>query len=422
MSKRRCRMYQASLEDPLTIAQPFLIAKGSPASRGKAAAFTLAPGLTLKAPEGKDADIVDHRAFNAAIVVEKDEFLGTFVPGAEGETGTDVYGEELQAAKRGNDVTLSPTVQVVDAEEDKPSYRVIATLAGRVRLEDGEVRIEEVNEVPGDVDFTTGNITSAVDFTVRGNVLDNFVVESKMSVTVIGLVQAAKIIAGEDIILQSGIAGRSKGSLSAGGQITAKFAEEGSLRAVGDIQIGRSLMNSKLQTKSRLLAPTAYMRGGKALARESAMIGEVGTESGLPTTVIVGMAPQAVIKLTKLDKLLADAIVKAARNEKDERLQKRVAKMKAVHAEILSQESPEGTPTLTVMRIIHPGVTVQIGRLQTLFKRESQGPLQIELKTDEEMPILMLKNINTGWTTTLPCTDITKRSSKRKRSRRFRRP
>ena len=68
-----------------------------------------------------------------------------------------------------------------------------------------------------------GNINFTGSVVIHGDVLEGYSVKAKGDITVMGIVEGARLSAGGDILLHKGMRGMRTGVLEAEGDITAKF-------------------------------------------------------------------------------------------------------------------------------------------------------------------------------------------------------
>lgn len=381
-------------------AAPFLIAKGRAAEEGKPGDFTISETLGQKHDDPDEEDPVDYYSFNTIITVEQGTVIGRLVPATLSRPGRDVFGKSLDPGTQPKDIEVDATVRRSNGDPQV----LIASVPGRVCFEKRCVGIKEVIEIPGDVDFECGNIDASIDVAIKGTVLDNFQVKSKKSIKVGGTIQAADVEAGIDVLVHGGIVGRGKGKVRAEGQILAKFAEEANLRAQGPILVTKELMNCQIHTLGRCVVARGAIIGGETYAREGVEAGAIGSEAGVPTSIIVGVHPdvlaqadaleqQSKAKLKAIEKIRQTvqpllANLKRLNPDQKERATELLFKADAMAAEIAEAEArrdrmieearaPE-PPAVLVTKVIHAGTRIRIGRRHVIFQYPLKGPLKIE--------------------------------------------
>jgi uncharacterized protein (DUF342 family) len=409
--------------------EAFLIVEGTPPVDGQPGAFVSNESSDEEESDSAGDDLaerVDYRTANMVRTVEKDAVIGKVSPPVAGTPGTDVHGKTLQPRKRLESIQLQANVRLGD-----DGQTVIAAEAGRVILDGYKLGIREVLEINGDVDFKSGNVDATTDVCIRGTIHDLFEVRTKKSISVGGAVQAATLVAGENVFIRGGILSRRKGRVTAKGTITAKFCDEADLRADGDIHIAKELINSRVHTGGMLRAERAAIIGGQVYARNGADVHTLGSDACAVTRVHVGVSPsfyeearraevefdkqaEAVRKIRNtVQPLLADAEHLTAEQEEEairllRQARQAEARIKAGREALeakLAVRSPEESPAVTVQGRICQKVVVAIDDRETHFHKEIKGPLRIEQRRIDNVTEFVAVNQLTGSVTTLNSTD-----------------
>ena len=81
-----------------------------------------------------------------------------------------------------------------NTEISEDGTQLVASIAGSVDFTGNVFQVKPVLEVPGDVDFSTGNINFLGDVNIRGNVLSGFTVRAMGNVRVEGVVEAGSSV------------------------------------------------------------------------------------------------------------------------------------------------------------------------------------------------------------------------------------
>lgn len=133
-------------------------------------------------------------------------------PPVLGQAGISVKGHEIPVTEpKDVEIQVGQGVNLVNQGQ-----KAVATSAGRP-VAIGKTRTITILtqlKIPGDVDIKTGHIRFEGDVLIGGNVMEGLLVQAKGRVTVMGNVYSARIIAGEDIIINHNIVGS---KISAGG-------------------------------------------------------------------------------------------------------------------------------------------------------------------------------------------------------------
>ncbi len=419
----RIETYVTMLATGQDVPAQYLIAEGTPAREGSDGDFIWDESLKGAPEDGEEDGAVDYYTLNSTVTVEEEQTFGTVILATPGVDGVDVCGTRLPPKTRPVDVKLESAVRLGPEEP----HAAIANVAGKVTYKQGVLSIDEVVQIDHDVDFESGNVDSVVDVRIKGTICDLFSVRSKKSVSVSGAIEAAEVVAGENVVVCGGILGRDKGTVSADGEIVARFCEKADLRAVGDIMVAREVIGSQVKTEGKLIVIRGSVIGGDVYARQGAEIGTLGSVAEVPTTVTVGINPTSIREVEKMKEAfeskqqLTSRIYRvvgplmANRQKLEPALWKRVARLfekaKAIDAGIAEAErhcdslladgESAGVPYVVIGKIVHSGVLVRLGRLCVRFARELKGPVRLETRKIKHVTELVAVNQLSGSVTVL---------------------
>lgn len=290
--------------------------------------------VTLDAMVGRDEisdqdqKVTDFRSQSSFILVRKGQAIAKLTHPTEGFDGEDIYGATIPA-RRGAPCTIS-LGQGVGTDSDNI---VRALTSGVLHASPIEIRVSETLDIPGAVDFTTGNIHFTGDITVAREVQDCFVVETAGSLKVRGLVQAATIRTGRKLELPGGMAGREKGEFFAGGGLSARYLDGVNGVVRGSCEIRNEINSCDLTIHGRLESPDAAMRGGKCLATKGVCIGILGGQGGIQTRILIGHLPEPEALISRIDELTK--VLEGAAADADARLDQH---KRSMSKKIASQE------------------------------------------------------------------------------------
>ncbi len=378
----------------------FLVAEGRPAVEGKDGDLVWHESFEKLERDWQGDARVNYYTFNSINTVETDQPLGTLVRSVPGANGVDVLGNPLTPKGHPQDVQLDSTVRVSDDD----SATVLPNCAGKVVYEAGKLSISEVFVVKKNVDFETGNIDSTIDVRIGGTILDRFVVKSQKSVTVCGAIEAATVDAQSDVIVRGGIIQRGEGSVSAGGDIVAKFCDDARMRAAGNVKVANELLNSQVHGMGMLLISQGAIVGGQVYARDGVEVATLGSDGNVPTEITVGTDPNVLREVDQLRESLKPkrqsierirqtvqplmANLKRLSPAQKERATELIFQADEADAEIAEAESEQNetlerarateVPYVLVSMVIHQGVSIRIGHRKTTFICTIKGPVRIE--------------------------------------------
>lgn len=410
------------LGEEKTPEEPFLVAKGTPSTEGQDGRFEWAEELQPKQREAGSDDQVDHYE-QRIITVEEGAALGQVVPPVPSQEGADVHGNSLTSTRNPVEVQLGDNVKLAD-----DGRTVLATVDGRVEHAGHRLLIHSVLEVKGDVDFKTGKINSAIDVHIRGSVQDLFEVRSKRSIFVQTLVGAATLEAGGDIVVKSGITGKDKGTVTAEGGVAARFCDAVTIRAGGDVEIIKEVINSRVRTDGRLVVARGALIGGWTHAKEGAEIRVLGSQADVKTFLSVGTDPEVCKKAAELDEpiakhrqaakkiqaavqplLAARKRLTASQRERAteliyeaQNLEAAVSTLEQQKQQMLDEAKPETEPVITVMSQTYSGVTMVVEGMAVTFDEPRRGHIKIMRRKVENVTEVVLVDQLSGSVTILP--------------------
>ena len=268
-----------------------LIAKGRPPEKGKdgelvfhfRTKFDYAPNLR------KDGS-ADFRELDVFEDTTEGNVLVESIPPKEGIEGITVRGNALPAAK-GRDY---PLPRGVNTTVDESGRMLLAAKSGRVDYINNRVVVSDVYKINGDMDMSVGNIKFNGNVVVFGNVISGLTLDAAGDVEILGMVEAATIIAGGNIVIKGGIQGMDRGSLHAGGNIVSRFIERAEVRS-GKSVFADYITYSTVTAQDSVILKGKFARiiGGLTRAGNQIYAKTIGTPSGDATVLEIGSAPES---------------------------------------------------------------------------------------------------------------------------------
>lgn len=267
----------------------WIIAVGRPAQNGNNAKLEYQPvmqksgGRPAFLPDGR----VDLRELNNIVVVSAGEVLATRVPPTSGVAGRNILGVELPAVP-GRDL-IWPVGKGVSVVDDQ----LVASVDGQVVLKSGRVNVLPVYEIPGDVDYSVGNVRFNGNVHIRGSVKPGFTIQAEGDIKISGGVDCANIICGGTLTVSGGIQGQGRGEVKVEGDVYSRFIENCKVTAGGAIVIGEDIMHSQVYAGRSIQVGgrKGLIVGGVARATDSIECKVLGASFGTPTVLEVGVNP-----------------------------------------------------------------------------------------------------------------------------------
>jgi hypothetical protein len=208
-----------------------LIAEGKEPESGRDAELDFKVDIEEKEEEEETDEKVDFHHGKEIISVKEDDVLVEIIPATEGKEGVTVYGEKIPP-EPGDDVEISAGE---NTRMSPDGLKIISEKEGRARYKDGEVWVEPVFIIEGDLDYEVGNISFEGVVIVKGMILDGFEVRASKRVEA-EAVGKAHIKSGGDVVLAKGFVGRGEGIIEARGNVFAKYLENCFVKAGGSIR------------------------------------------------------------------------------------------------------------------------------------------------------------------------------------------
>lgn len=231
---------------------------------------------------------VDFRDLDLINNVKKEDVLAEIIEPKEGTSGYLISGEELKA-KDGKAANIGCGKNtVLNDEGDK----IISQCNGQVSLEGNKIVVNQVYEISGNVDNSTGNIDFKGTVKIKGNVRTGFMVKADKDIEVNGVVEGAYISSGNDILLKRGMQGHNKGELYANNNIVAKYIENSKLKAKNDIK-AEAIMHSDIISGGSIevTGKKGLIVGGSCKAKSEIRANIIGSSMATNTVLEVGVSP-----------------------------------------------------------------------------------------------------------------------------------
>jgi uncharacterized protein (DUF342 family) len=249
-------------------------------------------------PDGR----IDYKSSFNLQLVKKGDLLAVIEDPKTGLPGLDVFNNSIPY-ENGLPASIIPGTGV-DVSQNKKEF--FANTDGCIMYNRPTISVVDTYIVKGDVDYSTGNINFNGIVIVCGNVPDGFEIRADGDIIVYKNVEAARLIAGRDIIIKGGIQGKGKGLISAGRDIFAEYTQNGRLEAQGNIEIGNFSINSYIATTNqlKLLQKRGAFIGGELYALKGIDVRSLGSEQGVKTYVEIGTDFLVLKKISELNQIL----------------------------------------------------------------------------------------------------------------------
>jgi len=330
---------------------------------------------------------VDYTAISFVQTVEEGDTICRVIPPTKAEPGCTVLGRDLPA--RDGVAATVPKGRNTALSEDGTA--LVATKAGHVEFINRVFQVRPVLEVPGNVDYSTGNINFLGDVHIHGDVCAGFTVRAMGTITIDGVVEPSTVEAGNDLVIVKGAQGDGRAVLRASHGVYAKYLESCCVYALESLH-SDCLINCDVYCDGtvEINSGRGTVIGGSIRCAHEVIASAMGSRSEIPTEVVLGDRPCQSFDQEVLLMELADleAELKAVEQQPESptkftrtgklRMQISVDKKKleqlreslAASAAQAEDEEP-GVRRLTC-GVAYPGVSVTIGQANYRFQRETR--------------------------------------------------
>lgn len=238
-----------------------------------------------KKPKIRPDGTVDYWSIKMVETVEEGQVIAIYHKAYQGTDGMNIKGK-IVLAKRGREQV---PLRGKGFERSGDGNIYTALINGKIEMMNGRITILPVYEISGDVDLSIGNIDFRGDVIIHGGVCSGVTIKATGTVTIDGIVEAAQIEAGKDIVLRSGVMGASKASITSRGNINAKFFEYTRVHANGSIQAD-VFLNCKVSSGESIIldGKKASIVGGDVWAIERISVHTLGSDGEVKTKIRIG--------------------------------------------------------------------------------------------------------------------------------------
>ena len=296
--------------------RPILVAKGRKAKNGVDAKIsyefeTDTDTIRLDEIDGK----INYKELGKINNVVAGQVLAKLTEYTAGEEGQTVTGRTLTAYS-GNSTKLEVGNNVRLSDD---GLTAIADADGQVFLINDKVTVEPVFILNNGVNLKTGNVLFLGTVMVAGNVEDGFSVKAAGNIEITGSVGKCELDAEGDVIIRQGMNGRDSGSITAGGNVYARFIQNTKVIASGMVVVSDGIINSDVSSDSKILCKgkRASIVGGSLKASEEINAKTLGSVAHVETHLEVGSDPKSKEQLLHLITEEKDLVERHAKLSKD---------------------------------------------------------------------------------------------------------
>lgn len=370
-----------------------LVAKGTPASKGSDGFYkyffnTEPVNGTIILEDGT----VDYNMLGKMVLCNENDLLVEYYKAIPGMNGVSVTGAVIHAHPVKD---LKPLKgKGFDMNEEDNCY--YSKFDGKIDFDGNVLKVSQVYVIEGDVNVNTKPIKFCGDVIVLGNIFGDAKIEAVGNITVNGCVESATLLAGKNVLLKNGMQGNGKGYIFAKGDVSAKFFEQTTVVANGNIN-SNYILNCDMYANKKIIVSgrKGAIIGGNVRAIELISASVIGNTALLPTKVEIGVGndyyftiqsiedkiTKLQIELEELDKKLIrisdkikDNPITLLINARNETIKEKIEKSAKYNEqcklkeEIISQKQRSITGSIIVSGSVFPNTNVSINGISNMIR------------------------------------------------------
>lgn len=294
-----------------------IVAKGKPVTHGIAGRLEFLVEMSdIGKPQMLPNGRVDHMELKKLVNVKKGEQLVKRIPPVQGEDGVSVLGINIRPPEP-EDAVLYVGFGTKISEKD-PNILIASNDGALIVDDDGSIEVKTSRTIASDIDYSTGNITFSGDLKINGTIRSGFTVKAEGSIDVLGSMEDATVEGDSDVEIRGGASGKRRGTISCRGNLKIKHLENFNAKVHKDLIVSNSILNSEVYCGGKLKA--ASVVGGQIRVTHGMDVGEIGTEFGVKTLILIGHDEQ-ILQLQKELKEEMDTLNHSFHTKKEEAYQ-----------------------------------------------------------------------------------------------------
>ncbi|MFP4679352.1 MAG: flagellar assembly protein A [Chitinispirillaceae bacterium] len=213
--------------------------------------------------------------------------LAKLHPPQKGVPGYDVNGNTLPA-KDGTEAKLPAGTNTTVSKEE--SSVLIAAIDGIVRYNGITVDVDEGYLIPGNVDFSTGNVKYEKSVLIDGDVKSGFDVQCGGDLQVGGVIEDCHISVKGNLLCKYGFIGQGNGYIEAKGDVNLGFIKNQTVRCRGNVNVAKEVLNGTIIARKSITihGNPISVAGGTLTSNESIVVETSGNASGVKTILEIG--------------------------------------------------------------------------------------------------------------------------------------
>jgi len=212
--------------------------------------------------------------------VEEGTVLAEKTPMAVSKQGQNIHGDEVETLP-GEDIPLRFGK---GAKLSEDGLKILAEVRGYPKYSlSGVIFVHTEYTTGGDVDYETGHIDYDGNVNIKGCIKSGFKVRGN-DVKAIEL-DGGIVEADGDVIVAGGI---NEGKIYSRGNVFAKFIHNSEIFCMGNIQVGKEIVDSSLESGGSCSIENGKLISSKVVAKMGVSARHIGTEKTAPNMITVG--------------------------------------------------------------------------------------------------------------------------------------
>lgn len=250
----------------------------------------------------KDGSI-DFRERKIMVPISAGQEIASKVPATRGEPGETVLGEHI-AQRIGRDIKVETSDDAVYSPED---LLVSATSDGVLSIvHENIIRVCSKQDIPGDINYTTGNIESRNSVVIHGSVYPGFQVKTGGDLEIKGSVMSTQVSSLSNIVIKGGITG-SASSVTASGDVDINFIEQGHIHCNGNCVIRKQSYYSHISSGGNTRCrEQSVLVGGELISGGNISLGDAGAPGADAGLIAAGVVAERLYQSRKLQQRLEE--------------------------------------------------------------------------------------------------------------------
>lgn len=287
-----------------------ILAKGKKPVPGNDAKFTINKPAKKTDPEKETENgSVDFHELDLFHSVSEDELVAVKQLPTSGVTGQDIFEEDVKTTD-GQDIKINPKGGIrVEVKGTCQEY--YAETGGVVNSIGGDISVDPICVVNGDVDFSVGNLDVDEAVHISGSVLADFHVKAKGNAQIDGMLEpGAKLEVHGDAEIKQGIIGENT-EVIVHGNLSTSYIQDAAVTVKGDLFVQSHIFNADITTGGNIIVEgkgsgkmNGSIAGGTITSSNRIIANQCGSPSNVETHFTLQVNPEKTIKQKKINEAI----------------------------------------------------------------------------------------------------------------------